>query len=179
VKVQEALIRDVGPQGKLIGFSADMEQIDLEKLAAYFQYGYITGILSGRMHNVQVIVPPPGSGEWIMPNSLEIELISDPEKEGVISRDTLLNILELSEKTDLDLDQVRITRFGYSQIGLRIIQDQTRLQLVGLLKDDMFIAPSKKLFAHKISLRLPDSKKTLDFFDFWERLLNQIGAASP
>ncbi|MBN2326913.1 MAG: hypothetical protein JXR73_07150 [Candidatus Omnitrophica bacterium] len=179
VHVREALIRDVGPQGKLIGFSADMERIDLEKLASYFQYGYITGILSGRMRHIQVIVPPPGAGGWIMPNSLDIELESDPKSEGVISRDTLLNILELSEKTDMNLDQVRISRFGYSQIGLRILQDQTRLRLIGLLDDNLFIAPSKKLFAHKISLRLPDSKKTLDFFDFWERLLDQIGAATP
>ncbi len=175
VRVRDLFLRNSFGGSKVLGFSADIERIDLEKLSAYFQYGKITGVISGHMRNIQMIVPPAGSGDWIMPDRLDVEIASDPTQEGIISRDALFKIVELSGKSDMDLSQLKISQFKYSQIGLRVLLDGIQLQLIGTLDDHLFIAPSRSMFANKIGIRLASSDRALDFLDFWNRLLAQTG----
>jgi hypothetical protein len=176
--VRDMFLRDSFGGNMIVGFSAEIQQFDLALLAEYYQYGMITGVLDGTMNNTQVILPPSGSGELPIPEKLDMKIQSVSEDEGIISQETLLKIIELSGQSDLNLARYKVSKFYYSQIGLHVFLEGINLRLVGSLNDQFLISPSKRFFGNKIGIRLPHSHKTINFLDFWQELLAQIGSPS-
>ncbi len=176
--VRDLFLRQSFGGNTIVGFSAEIQQFDLEQLAAYYQYGMITGVLSGTMNNTQLILPPFGSDELPIPEKLDIKIQSVSDEEGIISQETLLRIIELSGQSDLNLARYKVSKFYYSQIGLNVLLEGINLRLMGSLEDQFFLSPSKRFFGNKIGIRLPHSYKTINFLDFWHELLVQIGTVS-
>lgn len=161
---------------RIVRFDIDLERIDLSELAAYFNFGDITGTVSGYLKNVEVFLPSARLGGMPIPQQFELEIKSDPKVSGYIGKDSLEKIVDLGE-TNIPLSNLSQNRFRYGAIGLRASLRGDELRILGTLPDQYFISKSTQLFTNSIGIRFPDSKKTISFHDFWNRLLRVTGRA--
>jgi hypothetical protein len=158
----------------IAGMDGFCENIDLEPLTEYFNFGQMSGVISGKMANMEVIVPPPGSTDLPQPIRFDIDLKSVKKGNGGISQETLAKIVDLGQTPGLARDMIQRKRYEYSQLGLRAILHGDDLQLYGTLKDNYFLAPSSNWFANKIAITLSAPGDVIPFRDFWNRLLSQM-----
>ncbi len=159
---------------QVIGFDGEMENIDLESLTDYFHFGHMTGVISGKLQNIQVIVPSGGSNELPTPIHFDIKVQSVMKGDGTISKETLGKIVDLGQTPGLAKDMIQRDAYRYSALGLRAKLDGDNLQLYGTLKNNYFLAPSSSLFANKISITLAKPDDIIPFRQFWNRLRSQI-----
>ncbi len=171
--INKIFFRRAFGESYIAGFDIELDRIDLKELTAYFNFGSMAGTISGFMRNVEVYLPPVGSGELPIPIRLNIEVKSVMKGTGKISRETLEKIYQLGEDNGFAMSaaQQRVKEFDFGGLGLRVVLEGDELRLIGTLKDSFFLSHSRKLFTNTIGIRLPDSDKTLSFKDFWQRLL--------
>ncbi len=172
--VYNIFLRPAYGGSRRIGFDLDIERLDLQPLMEYFNFGEMTGVVSGRMRKVEVLMPPAGSGEIPLPVRLDIEIHSEG-KGGYLGKEALSKIVQLGESSNVAVANLTRKRYEYSALGFKASLDGDQFRLTGTANGDYLIAHSKKLFANTIGIRLADSGKILSFQDFWNRLLAQTG----
>ncbi len=186
--LHDIYIKDPFADYKRIGVDVELEHLDLKPFSSYFNLGVITGRLSGKMKEVQIEIPPADSGELIKPVRFDIEVKSDSLEEETISYDTLMLIMKLGQNDVPAEGFVKRKNYNYSGLGLRAILQDDEMQLRGTLKNEYLIGHTKNkmslfgfdiYFSDTVGVRFPDSKKTLDFDDFWMNLLNMTKRLSP
>lgn len=179
--LHDIFIKDPFADYKRIGVDVELEHLDLKPFSSYFNLGVITGRLSGKMKDVQIEIPPADSGELIKPVRFDIEVKSDSLEEETISYDTLMLIMKLGQNDVPAEGFVKRKNYNYSGLGLRAILQDDEMQLRGTLKNEYLIGHTKNkmslfgfdiYFSDTVGVRFPDSKKRLDFDDFWLNLLN-------
>ncbi|MFB3788449.1 MAG: hypothetical protein ACE15F_18985 [bacterium] len=167
-------LRKTAGGSRLAGFDLDIERIDLRPLMEYFNFGEMTGVISGRMLGVEVLLPPAGSDGLPLPVRLDIKIHSEG-KGGSLGRETLSKIVQLGESSNVAVANLTRKKYEYSRLGFKATLDGDQFRLMGTADGDYLLAHSKNLFANTIGIRLADSNKVLSFQDFWNRLLAQTG----
>ncbi|MBD3265186.1 hypothetical protein GF373_00825 [bacterium] len=159
----------------IMGADVDLETIDLESLTEYFDFGEMTGRISGRMHALRFMIDSAGADAPIFPIRFDIEIHSEMEEDGSISREALSHIVDLGQTSGFAKSMINRDRYRFSKLGLRAQLDGDRLRLYGTGEENNFLSPSKSLFSNKIAIALGNPNQVISFSSFWERLLAQIG----
>ncbi|MDX9753362.1 MAG: hypothetical protein RBU29_05335 [bacterium] len=159
---------------RTIGVDVDLEKIDLNQLTDYFQFGSMSGTISGHMHDLLFTVPSAGSGELPLPMRFDIEIHSDMKGNGSINREALAKIVDLGQTSGFAKSMLDREKYQFARLGLRAELDGDSLQLYGNLKNNYFLEPSGGWFTNKVAIMLGNPKQILSFSAFWERLLGQI-----
>ncbi len=158
------------------GMSVDVDHLDMEPLAKYYNFGYITGVISGKIHDLQVALPSSDSTDPPLPIAFDLELQSQNKRNETISQETISLFVTVSDISAQADQIVKRKQYKYSGIGLRArLIDGDRLQLYGTLPKEYFLAPSTNIFSDRIGIRLVnDPNKIISFKAFWEWLQKQI-----
>ncbi len=189
VLVHDMFIRQQASGEQIVGASVELKSLDLEKLTNYYNLGLMTGSISGFMHNVQILIPPPNSNKMMKPIAFEVEMKTDSQKEKVMSYDALMTFGNLG-KSDLMVEGfVKRDKYYYSGLGLRAELDNNRMNIRGLMKNDYVVAPSnvrlnifgkKFYFSDTVGIRFPQSGRPVDFNAFWNNIVNMtFGEGKP
>lgn len=169
------------PEKSRFGLSMYLQDVNLEQLTKFLNYGKLTGKLNGHIKDLLIQFPKSGENGIPKPVAFDLELMSKEKKEQIISGSTLKKLMDLGGGTTVPFQQELYSReFKYAGLGLRGIHSATQTQIYGTLKDNYFIAPSSGIFSDKVGIRMQVAEnetqsRNVDFKRLWETLLDQMG----
>lgn len=167
---------------RIVGMTLRMEGIDLKRLTDYFEYGEMTGELTGIIRDLIVELPPAASGELPKPVQFQIELENTGRKQGKISRQALRKLVNLGQsgiaQSLIDRDE-----YFYSHLGLRASLTGNDLRMYGTAPGGNFLYADTgsrifkpgQWFDIPVTIKLMSPEDVIDFNIVWQRLLGQIG----
>jgi hypothetical protein len=169
---------------------AEFKKLDLEKVTNYFDYGKMTGQISGSINSFEMFLPKE-EGEWPYPRKFDITIKDDMKGMGMVSKDTLQKIINLGESSGLKKLVADRDVYLFSKLGLKAQLDGNDLKLYGTLRDNLFLETDEinvavrrlfnpnEWFAIPVNINLAKPDDVIPFDRVWQRLMSQIEGESP
>jgi hypothetical protein len=151
-----------------IGFSAKVKHLHLGKMSnTYREWGNITGIINGNIHDFKIV-----AGE---PSSFEIEMKTEnyPDIKQTVSTKFLKNFVPGIGKV---LDKVGFTNYKYAVMGLHARLENDYVKLRGAVREE-----GKELFMKgagmkRLEIVFPNADKRVPFKTFLNSFKGILGS---
>ncbi len=166
-------------------------KLDLDEITDYFDYGKMTGRISGSLADFEMLLPQQ-EGQWPYPRRFDILIQDDMKGMGMASRETLQKIINLGETSGLQKLVADRDVYLFSDLGLRATLEGNDLRLYGTLRNNLFLQTNElnvavrrffnptEWFAIPVNINLAKPEDIIPFDRVWQRLMSQIeGESAP
>jgi hypothetical protein len=181
IDLQDVAIHDPFSPYRTLSLNLSLQEINLKALTDYFNYGEMTGFISGTMNRVELILPPRDSDELPQPVSFDIEIHNVKQNYGMVSREAMQKIVKLGNSSAA-AELIDRDKYYYNQLGLRAILKGNQLQMYGTAEGNRFLHfdPVRRIFSPRdwfdipAEVMLAKPGEIIPFDMVWNTLMNQI-----